>query len=119
MWTYIVGHYAYAGDTLGLRSMERVQERLTARGCEPRLPSEEAPGSAPLGQLVSRPARRVAVAVCILVQAHQIVQKVHLRSVWSVLTALPNLHSPGCGTGTYTLQAGQGYFVIQAVMLDM
>ena len=46
----------------------------------PHLPAEEAPGSPPLGQLMGRLAGRVAVIFWRLIQAHQIVQEVHLSS---------------------------------------
>ena len=46
----------------------------------PHLPTEEAPSSPPLGQLMGRLAGRVAVTLWRLIQAHQIIQEVNLSS---------------------------------------
>ena len=57
----------------------------------PHLPAEEAPGSPPLRQLVGRLAGRVAVTLWRLVQAHQIIQKVHLSSMGVTTASSTNL----------------------------
>ena len=44
------------------------------------LPAEEATGSPPLGQLMGRLAGRVAATLSCLIQAHEIIQEVHLTS---------------------------------------
>ena len=61
----------------------------------PHLPAEEAPGSPPLGQLMGRLAGRVAGTLWRLIQAHQIVQEVHLSS-----TGANNCLSQEVSTGT-------------------
>ena len=71
--------YLANGKCVASSSLARQCSR--ARSVMPHLPAEQASGSPPLGQLMGRLAGRVAVALWRLVQAHQIVQKVHLSSI--------------------------------------